>query len=83
MWITGASELPTTDSLFYLLITPSPLFRKEFTVNNSVDEAKLCITAAGYYHASLNGTRLRKKVLDPAWTDFSKRIYYSEYDVTS
>jgi alpha-L-rhamnosidase len=81
-WITDASELPTTDSLFYL-DHPSPLFRKEFTVNNSVEKAKLCITAAGYYHASLNGKRLGKNVLDPAWTDFSKRIYYSEYDVTS
>jgi alpha-L-rhamnosidase len=22
-------------------------------------------------------------VLDPAWTDYTKKIYYSEYDVTS
>ncbi len=81
-WITDGSELPASDSLFYL-DNPSPLFRKEFTPKNKIKDAKLYITAAGYYNASINGTRVGKNSLDPAWTDFSKRIYYSEFDVTS
>ncbi|MDX1284020.1 MAG: family 78 glycoside hydrolase catalytic domain, partial [Draconibacterium sp.] len=30
-----------------------------------------------------NGKPVQNNVLDPAWTDFSKRIYYSEYDISS
>lgn len=81
-WIEDAQELPTSDSLFYL-DHPSPLFRREFKTGNTIEDAKLSITAAGYYNASINGVIIGKNVLDPAWTDFSKRIYYTEYDVTS
>lgn len=81
-WITDGRELPSSDSLFYLE-NPSPIFRKEFKSIVSIENATLYITAAGYYKASLNGTDIGKNALDPAWTDFSKRIYFSEYDVTS
>ncbi|MCP3927612.1 MAG: family 78 glycoside hydrolase catalytic domain [Bacteroidetes bacterium] len=81
-WITNNRDLPSSDSLFYLN-NPSPLFRKEFKSENDIENAKLIITAAGYYKASINGNAIGKNVLDPAWTDYSKRIYFSEYDVTS
>ncbi len=81
-WIKDGGELPASDSLFYL-DHPSPLFRKEFRSVNTIEQAKLYITAAGYYKASINGEPIGKNELDPAWTDFSKRIYYTEYDVTS
>ncbi len=80
-WITDGRELPASDSLFYLDY-PSPLFRKGFNPERPVAKATLYITAAGYYKASINGTRVGDIVLDPAWTDFSKRIYYTQYDVT-
>ena len=82
IWITDGRELPVTDSLFFS-DHPSPLFRKEFTAENKIEKATLFITAAGYYKATINGLPVGKNELDPAWTDFSKRIYYSEYDVTS
>ena len=82
LWIEDERELPASDSLFYL-DHPSPFFRKEFNSDNAIEHAKLRITAAGYYNATINGKRIGKNVLDPAWTDFSKRIYYSEYDLTS
>ncbi len=81
-WIQDAKELPASDSLFYK-DNPAPLFRKEFKSEFTIDNAKLYITAAGYYAASINGSRIGKNELDPAWTDFSKRIYFTEYDVTS
>jgi len=81
-WITYSRELPASDSLFYL-DNPAPLFRKEFKPESEIEKATLCITAAGYYKASLNEAPIGNSVLDPAWTDYSKRIYYSEYDVTS
>jgi alpha-L-rhamnosidase len=82
VWITDGAQLPACDSLFYL-DNPSPLFRKEFAAQPNIETATLYITAAGYYKASINGSQVGKNVLDPAWTDFSKRVYYSEYDVTS
>jgi alpha-L-rhamnosidase len=80
-WITDDREFPVHDSLYYL-DWPSPLFRKEFVLDNEVENATLYITAAGYYKATINSHPVGKNVLDPAWTDYSKRIYYSEYDVT-
>ncbi|TDI70096.1 MAG: hypothetical protein E2O86_04415 [Bacteroidetes bacterium] len=81
-WIVDTRDLPASDSLFYL-DNPTPLFRKEFKPVHAIENATLFITAAGYYNASINGTRIGKNELDPAWTDFSKRIYYTEYDITS
>ncbi|WP_339756364.1 family 78 glycoside hydrolase catalytic domain [Algoriphagus aquimarinus] len=82
MWIEDGIALPESDSLFYLE-HPAPLFRKEFNTDRAIKSASLSITAAGYFKASINGEGIKENVLDPAWTDFSKRIYYSEYDVTS
>ncbi len=81
-WIEDGIALPESDSMFYLE-HPSPLFRKEFKTDKAIKSASLSITAAGYFKASINGNGIEGNVLDPAWTDFSKRIYYSEYDVTS
>jgi alpha-L-rhamnosidase len=82
LWISDDKVQPTNDSLFYL-DDYSPLFRKEFKSENEIESAKLYITAAGYYAAFINGTRIGIDVLSPAWTDFSKRVYYSEYDISS
>jgi alpha-L-rhamnosidase len=81
-WITDERPLPESDSLFYS-DQPAPLFRKEFLSGKNIRSAILYITAAGYYKVSVNGKPIENNILDPAWTDFSRRIYYSEYDVTS
>lgn len=80
-WIGDNKQLPDNDSLFYL-DDPAPIFRKEFKTKGKLKSAQLLITAAGYYRASINGQRVGHNMLDPAWTDFQKRIYYSEYDIT-
>jgi len=81
-WISDSRELPASDSLFYL-DNSAPLFRKDFLLKSKIEKATLFITAAGYYKATLNGDPIGKNELDPGWTDFSKRIYYSTYDVTT
>lgn len=82
-WISNCSSLPADDEAMYAN-HPAPLFRKDFTVDKKkLKKATLYITAAGYYGASLNGERIGDVYLDPAWTDFSKRIYYSEFDLTN
>jgi alpha-L-rhamnosidase len=82
IWITDPGQWPIEDSLMYGDL-PAPLFRKEFPVGEGVKSATLFITAAGYYSASLNGSNIGHNYLDPAWTNYSKRIYYTQYDITS
>ena len=81
-WIGDSKAQPDSDSLMYV-DDPVPLFRKEFNVRLGVKSAKLLITAAGYYGATINGVKIGKNFLDPAWTSYHKRVYYSEYDLTS
>jgi alpha-L-rhamnosidase len=82
VWISDDKPIPETDSLFYT-DQPAPIFRKEFNADKNLVSASLFITAAGYYKATINGQRIGKNKLDPAWTDFSKRVYYTEYDITA
>lgn len=82
LWLGDAKESPDTDSLMYQ-DDPAPEFRKEFIVNRPVKSATLYITAAGYYSAAINGTLLDQYRLDPAWTDYKKRVYFSDYDIRS
>lgn len=82
-WI-GNDQPILTDLASMYGTYPAPLFRKEFAVDaTGVRKATLYITAAGYYKATLNGRRIGDIYLDPAWTDFSKRIYFTEYDLTA
>ena len=81
LWITDARDWPDNDSLMYGDL-PAPIFRKEFMIKKDIQSATLFITAAGYYNAFINGEKIGRNYLDPAWTDYGKRIYYTEYDIT-
>jgi alpha-L-rhamnosidase len=79
-WIKDGKENPANDEDFYK-DDPAPLFRKEFVLEKTVKKARLYITALGYYEAYLNGDRIGDYILEPAWTNYSTRIFYSVYDV--
>jgi alpha-L-rhamnosidase len=81
-WITDSRVWPVADSLMYGDF-PAPLFRKEFSVKGKVKSATLYVTAAGYYCAYVNGNKIGRNFVDPAWTNYSKTVYYTEYDITS
>ena len=59
----------------------APLFRREFTLSRKIKKAVMHVSGIGYYEAFLNGNKVGNKLLDPGWTDYSKRIFYSTYDV--
>ena len=79
-WINDGKQTPASDKDFYK-DDPAPLFRKEFVLEKTVKMARLYITGLGYYEAYLNGDRIGDSVLEPAWTNYSKRIFYSVFDV--
>src|SRR5450759_312324 len=60
----------------------APLFRKEFEINKQVKNAYVYVTGLGYYELYLNGKKVGDHVLDPAITDYRKRVLYATYDVT-
>ncbi len=82
LWIETGDDTSKNDAQFYK-DNPAPIFRKEFLIEKPVRSVTMYITAAGYYRALLNGEKIGKNYLDPAWTNFNKRIYYTEYNLTA
>jgi alpha-L-rhamnosidase len=80
-WLNDGKANPQTDEAFYQE-DPAPLFRKEFALPKPIARARLYLTGLGYYEASLNGRRVGDQMLDPGWTRYSERVFYSVYDVT-
>lgn len=65
-----------------LAMRPSPLFRKEFSLNKPVASATAYVTCHGLYEAHLNGKRIGDAYLTPGWTSYRNRLQYQTYDVT-
>ena len=57
------------------------LLRKEFSADKKIKKSRVYISGLGYYELYINGDKIGNHVLDPAWTDFDQKIYYSVYDV--
>ncbi len=60
-----------------------PYLRKSFTLAKPIRQATVYATALGLYELHLNGSRVGDHILAPDWTDYSKRLRYQAYDVTS
>ncbi|MEI6274810.1 MAG: family 78 glycoside hydrolase catalytic domain [Prolixibacteraceae bacterium] len=82
IWIGNNEKVIANDSLLYG-DHPAPLFRKEFNITGKILKGTLTITAAGYYLIFINGQKVENNLLDPAWTNFSKRIYSAVYDISA
>ncbi|GMW01232.1 MAG: alpha-rhamnosidase [Candidatus Hydrogenedentota bacterium] len=81
-WIQRHSRLDESNEESFFEPLPGPLFRKAFSIDKPVEQARLYITGLGYYEILLNGERVEDRFIDPAWTDYRKRVFYSVYDVT-
>jgi alpha-L-rhamnosidase len=62
---------------------PAGLLRRSFNLAKTVRSARLYITALGSYNVFLNGQRVGADQLTPGFTDYSKRIQYQTYDVST
>lgn len=60
----------------------APIFRKTFIVEKRIKKGTLKICGLGYQDIYLNGIGVADEKLAPAFTNYSKRIFYYEYDVT-
>lgn len=66
-----------------LCVSAAPMFRGRFHAGEAVREAWLFVCGLGYCDAFLNGNLIGDHRLDPAWTDYSKRVAYVAHDVTA
>ena len=57
-------------------------FHRSFMLKKPVLRATAYIAGIGYSELHINGRRIGDNVLDPAFTDYEKRVLYSTYDVT-
>ncbi len=61
----------------------APLLRKEFEIVKKVKRARVYISGLGWSELYINGKKVGDHVLDPAMTDYNKRVLYLTYDVTN
>ena len=68
-WITAGTDTP-----FYA--------RKEIELTNVPQKATACVCGLGQFNFYVNGEKVSDHVLDPAWTDYNKVVYYVKFDIT-
>ena len=82
-WI-GRDDAPsynnTNDGKTYFAATQ---VRKDFNLSQMPVRADLYVTSLGLVEPHLNGTKVGSDYFVPGWTDYTKRVYYRTYDVTS
>jgi len=59
-----------------------PLLARSFALERAVRSARLYAVGLGVSEARLNGHKVGDAVLEPANTDYRRRVLYSTYDVT-
>ncbi len=62
---------------------PCPHLRCEWRINLPITRARLHVSALGLFALEINERRVGRDELVPGWTDYSKRLMYLTYDVTS
>ncbi|HEX2985513.1 MAG TPA: family 78 glycoside hydrolase catalytic domain [Caproiciproducens sp.] len=61
----------------------APLLRREFTVKKPVSRARLFVCGLGCSRILINGEKADDSLLNPAYTQYSKRVYYTAHDITA
>jgi alpha-L-rhamnosidase len=85
-WIGDEASAPpltvTGDGLCAVTELPAPLLRREFRIDRELASARLYLAGLGWCEARINGQRVGERALDPAPTDYDRRVLYATYDVT-
>ena len=67
-WITTSNSKP-----FYA--------RKKFNIDKEINKAIVSVCGLGQFNLYLNGNKVGDHLLDPAWSDYNKLIYYVDFDL--
>ena len=61
----------------------NPIFRKTIRLDGEVASADIDICGLGHYELYINGVRVGDRMLEPAFTDYDKRVHFTTYDISS
>jgi alpha-L-rhamnosidase len=61
---------------------PAVYMRKEFKIQKTILRATASVSGLGLHELYLNGKRVSDQYLNPAPSDYQKRVFYNTYDVT-
>lgn len=61
----------------------SPLLRTNVSINKPIESARAHVVTLGYGELYINGDRIGNEQLNPAKTEYEKRVLYTTYDVES
>lgn len=82
-WIQGENyDYGNEDELYYHN-HPNTILYKSFDLERIDKENIFRIAVLGYYVLSVNGKRVSIAELNNDWTDFTKCVYFDEYDITN
>lgn len=62
--------------------TPSPFLRRSFFLDSVPPNARVYVSGLGAFYLHINGRPVCDGVLDPAQTDYEKRVFYRCFDIT-
>ncbi|MDR1593788.1 MAG: alpha-L-rhamnosidase N-terminal domain-containing protein, partial [Prevotellaceae bacterium] len=71
------------DEIYQPSDTSAVYLRKNTTVARKVKKATAFICGLGYYELYINGDKAGTQVMDPAFSDYQRLVYYAAHDVTS
>ncbi len=57
-------------------------YKKVFTLDNVFDPAVVTVCGLGLHELYINGIKADDRVLEPAFTEYDKKVLYSSYNVT-
>lgn len=60
----------------------APIFRKNFTIEKPFKNVTAYICGLGLFEMNINGSLPDDSLLNPAHTQYSKRVLYREFDIT-
>lgn len=60
---------------------PAPMFRKKFVVDN-FEKAEIRVCGLGYGYYFINGKKVTEDLFTSPVSDYSKTLWYNEYDVS-
>ena len=63
-------------------MSPLPLLRKEFSIEQEITKGRAYVSALGLYEISLNGQRISSNHFEPGWTDYNHELPVVSYDIT-
>ncbi len=61
---------------------PCPIFRREFSVDAEIESARIFVVGLGHFDLRVNGDRVGDTLINEPWSQYDKRIYYQQFDLT-